>query len=490
LLNNLREGIKVMNIIIFGTGSCCEKTLLELNYDEVKIIGFCDNDKNKQNKIFNGRLVYNPENILNLEYDLILIASQYSTQIYEQLTNMGINSSKIIPVLYEDYLKKSKEYYVSILNSIKVKKNKNRDKKYRKKIALLKKNNSGSNTLAMYKNIPDYINKKYDVELIKINEPKDIKKILQDNNFDLICSTHLNSLYDENILNVELWHGFPLKKIGTRTNLFYNSFTENKKKNITKVVSYSELYSSLFNASFPNSPDKYEICGMPRNDLLFIKNKDLMIDLFGKEIINKKVIIYMPTYRVWKVDMNVNGNRGWDNIFGFDEFDLLKFVNYLRENNLFFICKLHHMEYNQLNEEEYIEYSDVVRFINELDLEEWQIDLYEVLANIDLLITDYSSVYFDMLLKDIPMLFIPTDKEFYEKNRGFNFEPYEFWTPGPKVYNQSEFFREIDNVFRNDIYIQKRAELRSIVHNYIDNNSSFRVWKMIDELLINMDSNK
>lgn len=45
-----------------------------------------------------------------------------------------------------------------------------------------------------------------------------------------------------------------------------------------------------------------------------------------------------------------------------------------------------------------------------------QMDLYEILPHTDLLITDYSSVYFDYLLLDKPIVFTPTDLGEYSKN--------------------------------------------------------------------------
>ena len=51
----------------------------------------------------------------------------------------------------------------------------------------------------------------------------------------------------------------------------------------------------------------------------------------------------------------------------------------------------------------------------------------------DLLITDYSSVYFDYLNLNKPVIFINTDEDTYKDERGFIFDNEDMWRPGPKV---------------------------------------------------------
>ena len=46
-------------------------------------------------------------------------------------------------------------------------------------------------------------------------------------------------------------------------------------------------------------------------------------------------------------------------------------------------------------------------------------EFYETLNAADLLITDYSSVYFDYLLLDRPLIFVPVDLEEYIETRGY-----------------------------------------------------------------------
>ncbi|SHI41994.1 CDP-glycerol glycerophosphotransferase, TagB/SpsB family [Clostridium cavendishii DSM 21758] len=466
--------MKKYKIMIFGTGKAFKEIMQSLDFNKVEILGLVDNDSKKQNKKINNYNVYSPLEIKKLNFDYILIASQFSYEIYSQLRNMDISHDRIIPILHGGFTQKLNIKYKEFMNNITI-------TKQRKipRIALCKENNSGSSSFALYKKIPNYIKEKYEVDLVTGEE------IEVDMDYDLVCCTHLSRIKNPRVINVELWHGFPLKKIGIRTDQFDYIKHENFKSNVDVIISYSELYSNIFNAAYPNEYYKYEICGMPRNDLLFNKNEELMVKLFGKEISNKKVIFYLPTYRKNKHSNNDNleGDRKWSNIFGFEDFNLELFVTFLRKNNLMFLCKLHPIEKNKLDKESFRAYSDVILLIEEEMLEKNEIDLYEILANVDLLITDYSSVYFDVLLIDMPIMFIPTDIDYYKENRGFNFEPYEFWTPGPKVYTEKELINSILKILDNDEYKEKRSEICSIIHTYNDDKACERVWSKVGQLL-------
>ena len=89
MLSNLPKAL------IFGTGSSGKK-LLPLIQKQYQVIAFTDNDKNKWGKIFEGFPVYNPEKILEIDYDMIIIASAPGLgPITEQLLDMGVKRGNI-----------------------------------------------------------------------------------------------------------------------------------------------------------------------------------------------------------------------------------------------------------------------------------------------------------------------------------------------------------------------------------------------------------
>lgn len=93
----------MINVILFGTGKASFIVKSSLK-SEVNIVCYCDNDKSKWNTIHEGKKVINPKVISNIEYDYILIASQFNSTIYKQLIKQGISNKKILQFyLYIDY---------------------------------------------------------------------------------------------------------------------------------------------------------------------------------------------------------------------------------------------------------------------------------------------------------------------------------------------------------------------------------------------------
>lgn len=67
-----------------------------------EIIAFADNDLNKVGNYFNNKLIISPKQIINYDFDYIIIASQYYHDIYNQLTDIGYSCKKICS--YSEFL--------------------------------------------------------------------------------------------------------------------------------------------------------------------------------------------------------------------------------------------------------------------------------------------------------------------------------------------------------------------------------------------------
>lgn len=92
----------MIRIIIFGTGSGCEKLKNIFDYNIVNIVAYVDNNIEKQGKFFDKIPIIKPVNIKNYKYDYIVIASSYYNEICEQLLYLGISDEKIIS-FYKEY---------------------------------------------------------------------------------------------------------------------------------------------------------------------------------------------------------------------------------------------------------------------------------------------------------------------------------------------------------------------------------------------------
>ncbi|NLM97166.1 MAG: hypothetical protein GX175_06110, partial [Halanaerobiaceae bacterium] len=398
----------------------------------------------------------------------------YDVQIAKQLFELGIKKFEVAE-LYSDknsntkvILKEFNYYGIgNLYNS--------------NKIVLIGENASGSNTLALYKMMPDYIHSRYDVKYIKkYSKTEDYYKDLLTSG--LVVGTFGPSNYDKEQTSVELWHGFPLKGLGnsSKVNVEDLEFVSEQWNSIDIIASYSYLYNVVMSSSFWINSNKFYITGMPRNDFLFNSNgKEILSDLLEISLENEKVIFLVPTFRESVYQNKSNKFKAWYEILGIRIFQDSKLNDFLTANNMKLILKLHPFEeklfLNNLDEDN----NNIFILKNKL-LEDKTIDLYEILNAADLLITDYSSVYFDYLLLNRPIIFIPFDFEEYRKIRGFLLEPYDLWTPGPKVFNQADLEKEILKSLDNINYYQNEREyICNFIHYYKDGNASELVWNII-----------
>ena len=277
---------------------------------------------------------------------------------------------------------------------------------------------------------------------------------------------------------IQLWHGIPLKKIAFDDKIF--SFTHDEDNLTYKIkssikntlfpflnyvhkpsliLSLSEETQTIFSKAFYVNKKNVRITGYPRNDILL---KNYIIDPIKKQ---KTKVIYMPTFRG-----SVNSNFDLFLNYGFDTD---KLDSFLEKKNMTLDIKLH--PFNQLSPEliEKLEKSKNIFFL-EYDA------IYEIINNYSMLITDYSSIYFDYLLLDRPIIFAPFDKKDYLQNdREFYFN-YDDVTPGPKASNWDEVIQLLQKYLNNkDLYKKERELLKNRFHTYQDTENSKRVYEAI-----------
>ena len=357
------------------------------------------------------------------------------------------------------------------------------------RILLLHESSSGSNTYALMKLATEKIKKKYEIISYNDHEPTTftdyIKKHALLASAKLIITTHASYKPGNKNIHLQLWHGPFIKKNGVmlqgdNKNMFSK---KNAWRQADFIMSYSETYTTFLNACMVTDPNKYIVSGAPRNDLLYISDgKSNMKKIYGDKIDGYKVILFMPTFRdnyVEKDELNEI-----DRLFGFNEFSLEKFDKFLELNKCKLIFKPHpHSEALVLSYFNEFNLSNLLILRNE-DLVENNLDLYELLNATDMLITDYSSVFYDYLLLDKHMIFAPTDITLYQQDRGFIIESFESWTPGPKVISQDDLQAEISKCLEDESYYgDKRAWLRDLNHRYKDGDSSKRLWNFIDSVM-------
>lgn len=274
---------------------------------------------------------------------------------------------------------------------------------------------------------------------------------------------------------IHLWHGSPLKKIGLddkysnadsffQTNIVAFLFPFAYEYNFHFTISTSAIFTDRMMTSFRLPLSRVLETGYPRNDVFFETEQDS----FNKEIRNKfngcRLIYYLPTFR------NFDGAKSLFNLADFDRDVLEKF---LQNNNFVIICKGHFVDKNLM------EANDILdsRLI---DLKDSNVDeINFMLKDADLLITDYSSVYFDFLLTGRPIIHAAFDLETYLMESREMYIDYTDAVAGPIVKNWQELYNVLEYIWEDkenkDLLIRKNK----LYNRYHDNKNAERVYDAV-----------
>lgn len=279
---------------------------------------------------------------------------------------------------------------------------------------------------------------------------------------------------------VQCWHGTPLKKLGydltTEGGNALNSLKDMQKKYKDDSQRYSYLLSpskfttkrltSAFNLEENNKDVKIVEQGYPRNDLL-AKYTQRDINRFKKECNislkdTRKIILYAPT---WRDNQHTSG-VGYTYDLGVD----FKKLQEKLQDEYIILFRPHYFVANKFDFEKY---KDFV-----VDVSKYE-DITDLYCMADILITDYSSVFFDYANLKKPMIFYMYDKKEYEEDiRGFYISLDEL--PGAIVETENDLIREINNTSKKFKYGKKYKAFND-KYNYLDDGSASK--RVIEEIL-------
>lgn len=309
----------------------------------------------------------------------------------------------------------------------------------------------------------------------------------------IIVSTHgfPHPLCSKQFL-VDLWHGIPYKTLG-----LWQSLEADKEKKLLRTMkrvnvfcSTSMLSNHIFSSCFQLLPKQLVITGQPRNDLL-LENKQVLFYLVGKrrEDFNH-VVFFMPTFReaVFKKD-----NRLF-NPFCLDEEKISLFDEFLLKEKILWVSKFHMFEEREMIKKMHQtnNKSQNMVILSGEEIKKSGMAFYTILASSDLLVTDYSSVFFDYLLLDKPMVFFQPDASEYWSSRGKPlFSPDRDWLPGPTVVDVDSLREElIKNLQDKSLWADKRRFLNNVINQFQDLNSCSRVFQIIERFYYGAKKNK
>nr|WP_286229695.1 CDP-glycerol glycerophosphotransferase family protein [Neobacillus mesonae] len=256
----------------------------------------------------------------------------------------------------------------------------------------------------------------------------------------------------EHTTYLQTWHGTPLKKLafdmkevlmpGTTTEAYKQHFYQ-ESRNWDYLISPNRYSTEIFKRAFKFEKTVIE-SGYPRNDIFYRQKCDQIAKKFKETHQlpkNKKIILYAPTWR--------------DNQYhqvGKYKLDLQLDLSLLQKElggEYIIILRMHYLVAENFNLDSYHGFA--------YDFSKYE-DIQELYLISDLLITDYSSVFFDYANLKRPMIFFTYDLDEYKEDiRGFYFNLAEK-APGPMVKTTEEVVEAIKGYNDSKIYIDKMEE--------------------------------
>ncbi|MBY0097115.1 CDP-glycerol glycerophosphotransferase family protein [Mesobacillus maritimus] len=275
---------------------------------------------------------------------------------------------------------------------------------------------------------------------------------------------------DEQIY-INTWHGTPLKTLGIDIKNAGITDHKNIQRNLLQtdiLVSPNEFtYKKLLKSQdiFEVFPGKVADIGYPRVDLTLNNERSKVLERLGIPN-HKKVVLYAPTWRGSLGNESDTSKKLLDDVIQLKGFLGSEYVvvlkahffayKYFKENNLEEICIPNYFDTNIL------------------------------LAGVDILITDYSSIFFEFLPTDRTVIFYGEDIELYGEERGFylNLDT----LPGPLCYKINEVAECIKN--EGDTRKQYNENYKRYKALYCYNDDGNSTLRFIEKVLKNDTNHK
>ena len=290
----------------------------------------------------------------------------------------------------------------------------------------------------------------------------------------VVCNTSQDSdlwgvMLNRKVKVFNLWHGTPIKKIGfdaLASDIAPEKMGVKKHKNFKRVLpialfqrlksfvdkktyflASSQAVSQLLQSAMAVSKDQILISGYPKLDHLIKAAKN----------VGNGHILYAPTYR---------GEYNSENdLLSEFEFKLEDVESWLAEFDKQLTIRLHPA--NTLPNE----LIDRLNQSSRVHVGQGG-DLYESLIDFELVITDFSSLYYDCLAINVPVMLAPFGLASYiSQDRALYFSPEELY-PGHLVYDWPSLISELPNVYTHPVdlstvkekfYTEKAGESSPII---------------------------
>lgn len=277
---------------------------------------------------------------------------------------------------------------------------------------------------------------------------------------------------------VQLWHGTPLKRLGYDIEISdnaLNSKAEIREKYKTDAEKFryilapsdfaGEKFATAWNLEAFGKADTLLIAGYPRNDFLINYTSEDVARIKGELNLpeGKKVILYAPTWR----DNQHKASVGYTYKLGVDFDKLQKQLG----DDYIILFRAHYLVASQFD---FAKYQGFVYNASDVS------DINNLYVVADLLITDYSSVFFDYANLNRPIIFYMYDLEDYGSEiRGFYIDLAEL--PGDIVENQDDLAQKIKATRYDTAFYQQKYEAFHQKFNPLDDGKATQ--RVIDAVI-------
>ncbi|SDQ14502.1 CDP-glycerol glycerophosphotransferase family protein [Microbacterium sp. cf332] len=222
---------------------------------------------------------------------------------------------------------------------------------------------------------------------------------------------------------VQLWHGIPLKRIGLDAPVTTDPGRLVRVPGIRRLLAWayrrtqgqidllpaaSHLVRGRLESAFGLEDDRVPVLGEPRVDVLSSgdpaaarRRARASLDELVPGLGGSRLVLYAPTWRDGEPDPATPGPADWDRVLGV-----------LEAHDAVLLIRSHPLgggDYTPPRP------TSRVRMLGSAAVA----DVTPLLAGVDALVTDYSSLAYDAGLVPLPTLFLAPDVESYARTRGF-----------------------------------------------------------------------
>ena len=256
---------------------------------------------------------------------------------------------------------------------------------------------------------------------------------------------------------VELWHGIAPKGMKWARNDDLQPVNDRYQQYYWMAT--SERYRDVFSKGLLVDANKFFITGYSRNDSFVVKPYNENMEELIRKHKGDRFVVYMPTHRNYgKTPIDIS------------EFPIIDAK--LREQHIVMLYKPHFNELKNLA----VEDGQFTNILIARDQELWG-DVYSYIHYFDLLISDYSSIVYDFLCADKPIVLYTYDLEDFRQNDFGLMDYFEEIPPGPFCYTWDETISQSVELLKNDTWKQKRNICRKMFHPFEDGKNSERIYE-------------